>query len=88
MKYLYERIDGQKSSVTAQFEQIAIPDGDLPAGITKKDQFYVLMTGTRDISIKNEEKCFAWAVGYLPTNYADRHVNLSSCAGWQKSVGF
>lgn len=67
--------------MTLQFEQTSIPQSDLPVGITKKDQFYVLVAGTQDITIKNEEKCFQWAVGYLPTDYAQRQNDLSGCAG-------
>ena len=85
---MYERVDGGRSSVTIQFEQKTIPDADFPSDNGDMDQFYVLLAGTRNISIKNVEKCFQWEVGFLPTDYTLLDEDLSGCAGVQKDIGF
>ena len=63
---MHQRLDGQQSSVAIQFDQESVPEDDLPQGVLKKDQFYVFIAGTRDVTVKDVDKCFQWSVGSLP----------------------
>ena len=88
--YTYNRLDGSRSSVTLQFRHNFIPTlaSDLPFGNTKKDLFFLLLSGIDSVTFGNKDrkKCLQSAqIGVM--RYDGTDYDHTPCVGWLKDVG-